>query len=74
MSATLYYQPVKKTKVLSRDVHRALERGGYSFPAILTLGKDGSFLTGLIAAEVNGAKDLYAAVEKHEEVRVWTEF
>lgn len=69
MSSNLYWQPVDDGYDLPDELKFKL-REEYQLPVTMS-HSDLPFLKGLIVCDINGAKDLFQAIEKHGEVRVY---
>lgn len=72
MSSNLYWKPIKTRYDLPDELKNLLKLE-YQLPTTLT-NYDLGFLKGLIVCNIKGAKQLYDAIEKFEEVEVYEEY
>lgn len=72
MSSTLQWRPIGGGHTLPDELKWKL-RDEYSLPHKFSR-YDLLFLKGLIVCEIAGAKELYEAIEQHDEVEVYEEY
>lgn len=76
MSATLCWRPVVKNRKTLPDALKFVlrDKRGQGSEKNTYDHSDFPYLRGLVDAEVDGAQELIAAIEQHEEVEVWLEY
>lgn len=71
MSTTLYWEPVKKGRVLSNKL-RDIIVDRFGTPCQIGLGSR-EYIKGLIDAGVEDAQKLLDALDKYKKIRLWIE-
>lgn len=76
MSANLMWEPAKRKAQSLPDGLKFVLRDKYGWDGNRKIYGPGqlSYLRGLADAGVEGAEELIAAIEKHEEVELWLEY
>jgi hypothetical protein len=76
VSETILWAAVRPGKTVATDTPSAticaLQRGFGDFPCELGAG-DMDVLRGMLAAGIQGIGDIIGAIERHGDVRVWSE-